>query len=933
MEKSCIFCNENITAESLFQEATYVSSDLRTVTTKCSRCGKTFEVHLFKAGVICSKLGQAPTLTQENLIPIPVIAAVKKADGSGVEYTLKDESGKVIFHGVIPFYKANYTVTPTNQSTSPASSTSSDSPASQSTAPPSSNSSNKVNSSTQGITEETKADEDESFSQDQTESEIEDESTDSQWSPYKEKITENASLVFERISEVLSGLSSRKKRAVALCVVLAAIGIIVLLNTPFSSNGNSSQQYAQLLPISELGDGCLSEKAYIGFSTYTSKITDDAQPNDHIAFLRRGKNNIHYYSVIFDGDEESFIHQWYKNGELIKEEEIDPKGSSKAIISSIDVDATINDVFEVVVLDEDECFVGREPLIVSDEIVGNEGVYSPSRSLSNGDSRFIHYVRNNDVDNVRSAISSVHKYPGIYETDYIGKTPRQIALDNDFNKIIKVMDKYKYAIEQSDKKSIWRSHDADSKSGRKSFFDGDSRCYESYPKKAENLFYGGYIYWIRNLLRECNKENILEYWLKQAVYRGNESVVLYLLSMGANPNFKAPKQAWQNRYDADKEHLFGVALRSGNHLAASQLVVFGFNPNTPVNDFKYSPISYAVEKCYFKPLKLLIDKGVDIMQIANKEEKVIPSLVYGCPDTKRWQDLKTLILSKANIEHVSVEYCDYRVLAELLDEEFDDQQLNKEKLAIDPKAINSCPDIKKWQKYKERVISETDVKYIIEKTNYDADLPTVSKMLNDYYSRYPICIPISKPEKIDPVHNADNPNKPYVYKANARENYYRSELEEHLFTANDKLFFKKQYLADSSMVLQDKDLYCFGQVSVNNLEISREYKDTDSEDHSISVPTKKTVISVSYDISVYDTSRLRSGFMESRVVKQAIKSNNAFKRYNMALINDISNYGWIMKMSSVHDRDYEYSDYIWIQDLNDIKKKENDVEEQSDKKQ
>lgn len=393
----------------------------------------------------------------------------------------------------------------------------------------------------------------------------------------------------------------------------------MLLAVPEQSQSYASPNYARLLPISELGDGCQSEKAYVGFSTFTSKITEDTQPNDHVPYLRRGQNSIYYYSVIFEGDDQSFIHQWYKNGQLIKGEHVKAKGATKAVISKISIDATIDDVYEVVVIDEEECFVGREPLLVSDEVVGNEGIYSPREDLSNGDSRFIHYVRNNDVDNVRSGLSSVHGYPNMYQSDYIGKTPKQIAQDNKFKKIIKLMDKYKYSDNVSGSKSIWMSFDTASELERKSFFKRESRCYEYYPEKEENLFYGGNIYMIRNLLRECNQENILGYWLKQAVYIGNESVVLYLLSMGADPNFKAPKQAWQNGYDADEEHLLGKALRGWNHSAASQLLVYGFDPNTQVNDIKYSPAVLAINKC---------------------------------PETKRWQELKKRVLSEAKIEYV-----------------------------------------------------------------------------------------------------------------------------------------------------------------------------------------------------------------------------------------------------------------------------------------
>lgn len=111
MKTECLFCNKNIQVESIFNEAMYVLTDLSAITSKCPICGKTFEAHLFKAGVVCSKLGEPPVLSNEKLVAIPSITSCKKKDNYGVIYTLKNEVGEVIFSGPVPFYKPNYKVT------------------------------------------------------------------------------------------------------------------------------------------------------------------------------------------------------------------------------------------------------------------------------------------------------------------------------------------------------------------------------------------------------------------------------------------------------------------------------------------------------------------------------------------------------------------------------------------------------------------------------------------------------------------------------------------------------------------------------------------------------------------------------------------------------------------------------------------------------
>lgn len=154
--------------------------------------------------------------------------------------------------------------------------------------------------------------------------------------------------------------------------------------------------------------------------------------------------------------------------------------------------------------------------------------------------------------------------------------------------------------------------------------------------------------------------------------------------------------------------------------------------------------------------------------------------------------------------------------------EFNEQPVNREKLAFASAAINSCPDKEKWQGLKERVLSNTDVRYIIEDSVFDEDTEIIRKLIDDYYNRFPICVPLYKLEKIEPAYNPSDPANPYVYEAYAKVNKYRDESERYLFTKKDNKFFKKQYLAAPNLVLEGKDLFCFGKVIIKNFEVGRE---------------------------------------------------------------------------------------------------------------
>lgn len=87
------------------------------------------------------------------------------------------------------------------------------------------------------------------------------------------------------------------------------------------------------------------------------------------------------------------------------------------------------------------------------------------------------------------------------------------------------------------------------------------------------------------------------------------------------------------------------------------------------------------------------------------------------------------------------------------------------------------------------------------------------------------------------------------------------------------------------------------------------------------MPNKPTGVEVRYDISISDIPRFGGDFMESFIVRQAIRSHNEGKKLSLILSNQVSDYGWMVDIGGILGRDSQYSNYFWIKDLHNAKTK------------
>lgn len=829
MNTSCLFCNYSISLKTLFEQAIFISSDYRSITACCPNCGKTFEIHLFQTGIICACIGDPPQ-NQKNLIPISFLKAVKTKDNSGIHITARDEQNELIFSGVIPFYVAQYSISTVKKETISAKKSPPDFIASEDT--------EEVTTHVNTETSSNKA----SNSQN-TENEINEIIEDS-----REGLNNVISIFKDLYTNIVNKIQERKIKNK---LIIGGGGVMLAIIVFFMISAPSSDKYFRLLPKEALGDSCSSPNAYISFSTFTNEISDNLEPLNHLAFLEQGSNTISYFSVINSSDNDDFTHEWYKNGKKIARYSHDISITSRAMVSEISIDVDHDDIIEVVTLDDNECFVGREPILVTDKShiphskqkgpIFMERIYESgdfdyiveSRSrdkinirFSSGDTPLIHAIRHNDLYSLKKLLK---KGADPYDRDYLGLTATQIAKYNNFDEIYEyLIDRYPTKEESSDK---WKRFDDE---------DYDSKAIAScYPKSHGDFIDGGNIYMIRNLLRECSSRdaNLPKYWLFKAVKEHkNKSVFLYLLSMGVDPNYK--------RSGDDSNVLYNYAIKNGQQWMAYQLLNYGLDPTIEVKELGFSPVAQAVQFCEYKSLAFMYDNGIDFNRYAEELPVFLPNLIHGCPATKRWQTLKNQILSSIDSD---------------------------QKVAI---------------------------------SEYDADMQTVSNLLNDYHKRYPICANFSGMHDIPPKDNPDDDNSPFTIKA-------YSFGHEYYFTSNIKPYFIKQPLIDSENKIQQIEKLCFGDVSISNIYVSREYTNHESyakyhESYLKRFEKNKsqTIIDVYFDININQLPPWPQKMLDEPKIKRPIEKSRKKQHLKFYL----SDKGWKIPIESK----YSHNMLFWL---------------------